>query len=290
MIRFKRWLYNEENSQKQLNVATATIQCDRDPDINQAKIINTINQIMKEYPDTELIVFGEMILGWYDPLGAPDYHRNISEHIPGPTTGLLCELSIKHQIHLCCGLSEKSDGGFYNTQVLTNPKGEIQAIHRKWNLKTGERRAGYNPGLEPVTVTKIKDIKTGMIICSDAAHPRTMRELAKNKLELILYSLSDDKDEQWFMAKANSRLYDAWIISANRFGQESRYWNGHTVISDPLGRLRTTLINQEGYLGYTLQFPRSRSTTQRMIRNLYVKTPLLIHILKSWKTLSSYYE
>ncbi len=46
---------------------------------------------MKAHPDVELVLFGEMILGHYNPGGMPEYHRKISEPIPGPTTQALGE-------------------------------------------------------------------------------------------------------------------------------------------------------------------------------------------------------
>ena len=97
----------------------------------------------------------------------------------------------------------------YNTQVLLNPQGQVQAIHRKWNLKPGEKQANYQPGPKPVTITDINGIKTGFVICSDAANPNAMWQLMKNRLELILISLADDSDEGLFMAKFNARMYDA---------------------------------------------------------------------------------
>jgi len=290
MLKFKNWLYAEENATKHLKIATTAMQCDRDPVENRKQISRKVDQIMREHPDTEIVLFGEMILGWYDPTGMTNYHKNISESIPGKTTELLCGLSKQYEIYLCCGLSEKNKENYHNTQVLINPKGEIQAIHRKWNLKSAERQAGYISGSDQVTITEIKGISTGIIICSDAAHPEIIRKLIRSKLNLILLSLADDKDEKWFMARANAKLYDAWIVSANRYGQETSYWNGHIVISTPLGKLQKVLIDQEGYLVETLQIAQDRSGIQRIIRNTYVKTPLVGHVLKNWRILKSYYQ
>ena len=187
-------------------------------------------------------------------------------------------------------MSENSDGELHNTQVLLNPKGDIQVCHRKWNLKHAETLADYKPGNLPVTFTDIQGIKTGIVVCSDAAHPRTMQTLLRKRPELILSSLADDKDEEWFVAKANARLYDAWVVSANRYGQEQHYWNGHTVISDPLGVLRVTSIDREGYWVYDLGFADTRSLLKNVIRNMWVKAPLLVHVLTHLKILKSYYE
>jgi hypothetical protein len=129
-----------------------------------------------------------------------------------------------------------------------------------------------------------------MIICSDAANSRTMLRLMKEHLELIIFSLADDKDEGWFMAKANARLYDAWIISANRYGREHDYWNGHLAITDPMGQMRSTSLDQERYLVYELRFPTEQSWLQKVVRGVVVKVPLFSHIMKHRKTFLSYFR
>jgi hypothetical protein len=98
---------------------------------------------------------------------------------------------VEQDLYISFGLSESSDGKIlYNAQVLINPTGEIQAVHRKRRPKTEM----YSRGTVPVTVTDIKGVETGIVICSDAASPRTMWELMKNRLDLIILSLADDGD------------------------------------------------------------------------------------------------
>ena len=290
MSRLDEWLYPERTATKRLTVATTTMRCAQDVTENRQYISNAVQRIMQEHPDTELVCFGEMISGWYNPQALIHAEPNVSEPIPGKTTELLSGLSRKYAIFLSCGLSERASDGYHNTQVLINPQGEIQAIHRKWNLKPAEREAGYVPGVEPITTTEIKGLKVAMLICSDAAHPRTMRELLRSRVEVILFSLADDRDENWFVAKAQARLYAAWIVSANRYGQEHHYWNGHTVISDPLGRLRQTSVDQEGYLVYTLRIAPEQSGVRSVLRHIYVKAPLIMHVLRNWRILKSYYQ
>ena len=186
-------------------------------------------------------------------------------------------------------MSEKADQTMHNTQVLVNPQGEIQAIHRKWNLKPAELQANYQPGPRPVTVTTIKGIRVGLVICSDAAHPQAMWDMVRQRFDLIIFSFADDYDEDLFMAKFNARLYDAWIVSANRFGQEAEhYWNGHMVISDPLGRLRATSQDQERYLVAELNFADTQSKLKTALRQAWVKLPIVFHVLRHWKKARSY--
>ena len=290
MSKLSEWLYPEESATKQLTVATTAMGCARDATENRRRIADIVQRIMREHPNTEVVLFGEMVSGWYNPEAMTRVESDVSEPIPGETTDLLGDLSRKYAIFLSCGLSEKASDGYHNAQVLINPQGEIQAVHRKWNLKPAERQAGYIPGPRPVTETEIKGLKVGMVICSDTAHPRTMRALLRSAADVILFSLADDRDEKWFMAKAQARMYDAWIVSANRYGQEQHYWNGHTIISDPLGRLRKVSVDQEGYLVHTLRFAPERSGVRRLLRHIYVKSPLVVHALWNWRILKSYYR
>lgn len=263
--------------------------CDRDPQANLARIAKSLDEIAGAHPDIELVVFGEMILGWYNPGEMPEYHRWISRPISSETLQPVSALAAQHAIHLCFGMSEIDDGSLYNAQVLIDPQGQVQATHRKWNLKYGETVANYRPGLVPVTITDIKGIKTGIVICSDAASPQGMWKLVKSRLDLIILSLADDMDAGQFMAKLNARLYDAWIVTANRYGDENGYfWNGHVVISDPLGGLRAYGQDQEQFLVCEIECSADASWLSRVIRHVHVKAPLILHLLRNWKRVREY--
>jgi len=287
-LKFKTYLYDEEQYEKKIKIAITAMRCDRDPENNRTKMVTTINTIMHEDPGVELVVFGEMILGWYIPGANPGYHREISEPIPGETTQTLASLALKHNIYICFGLSEVDGEVIHNSQVLINPKGEIQAVHRKKNLKRGEMDANYQPGQVMVTETEIKGIRTGIVICSDTASPDTIWELMHSKFELIIHSLADD-DQDDFVTRIQARAYDAWVVTANRFGKEvDKHWPGLITVTDPLGDIRHTGQGLEQTLVYELRFAAPGSGVKRVIRNIWVKTPLVFIILKNWKRARSY--
>ena len=287
--RLRSFLYNEQGAAKRLKVAGVAMSCDREPDVNRARMADMVGAITRAHPDTELVVFGEMILGWYSPGKMPEYHRQISQPISNETLQLFSSLAVEHGIYLCFGMSELDGASLHNAQVLLNPQGQVQAIHRKWNLKPGEKKANYQPGPVPVTITDIKGIRAGIVICSDAASPRAMWELMKSRLDLVILSLADDGDEGLFTAKLNARMYDAWIVTANRYGDEDGwFWNGHLVISDPCGELRLTGQGDEQYLAHELMCGADRSGPKRVIRNVIVKAPLFLHIIRNWKKARAY--
>lgn len=288
MSKFDTYLYNEQKATRQIKVATTALCCDHDPSNNRIKMISTIDTILRVHPDVELVIFGEMALGWYIPGEDQAYHQEISETIPGKTTQSLVAVAQKYNISICFGISELDDEYIHNSQVLLNPQGEIQVVHRKNNLKFGEMNANYQPGSEMVTITEIKGVKTGIVICSDTASPHTMRELMRNKFELIIHSIADD-DQDDFVTLFQARLYDAWFVTANRFGNENdQFWPGLITVTDPLGKIRSKKLGQEQVLVYELRFAETGSWFRKSIRNIWVKTPLLFHILKNWKQAKSY--
>jgi predicted amidohydrolase len=285
---FKATLYDEQSATKRLIIASVAMHCDRQPDVNRARIADTIEAIMQANPDVELIFFGEMTLGWYNPARFPEYHRSISESTPGETTQMLARLALDYKIYVCLGISELEGETLHNAQLLLNPHGEIQAVHRKRNLKQAEREADYQPGPLKLSVTEIRGVKTGMVICSDMASPATMKELMDSRLDLILLSLADD-DQDDFVSKFNARMFDAWVATANRYGYEdNKFWPGQIVISDPLGDIRIAKQGQEQCLIYELRFADKGSRFKTLIRNAWVKTPLFFHILKNWNRARSY--
>lgn len=257
--------------------------CARDPVVNRTKIVNTIDTIVQMDPAVELVIFGEMILGWYKPKRFPEYHRQISEPISGKTTQALALTAKKLKIYICYGMSELDGNVLYNAQVLLNPQGEIQAVHRKRNLQDDEKKADYRPGLEMVTITDIKGIKTGIVVCSDTASFHTMWELVKSRLDLIIISLAD-KHEDDFVTKFQARLFDAWVITANRYGKEdNEYWPGLIVVTDPLGEIRNAKQGQEQYSINEVRFGDTRSLLKDVLRNVWVKSRLIVHILRNPK-------
>lgn len=264
--------------------------CDQDPAANRERIRSWVEQIVRDQPEVELIMFGEMILGWYRPAQDPLRHRQISESLEGESVRALSLLARRHGIYLCFGISERASGRLYNTQVLLDPEGEIRAIHRKHNLKPGEKSANYQPGDSLVTITEINRLRTAIVICADLANPATIWRLMRANVDLILFSLADDQDPDWFMARLNARLYDAWIVSANRLGNEGDWcWNGHIVVTDPLGRLRAISRDQESYLYYEVARPARGPWYIQALRKTWVRTPLIYHLASNWDKLKAYF-
>jgi hypothetical protein len=110
----------------------------------------------------------------------------------------------------------------------------------------------------------------------------------RSQLDLILISLADD-DQDDFVPTFNARMFDAWVTTANRHGYEdTKFWPGQIVVSDPTGNIRISEQGDELYITCELSFTKTRSCVKTLIRNVWVKTPLIFHVLRNWRRAKSY--
>lgn len=79
----------------------------------------------------------------------------------------MTNLAIKHNVYIAFGLVEKRGGKFYNTQVLTGPKGMLGAV-RKINITNKERKF-FTPGSK-FPIFDVDGFKLGIMICADATY------------------------------------------------------------------------------------------------------------------------
>ena len=179
-----QWLYPEAKASKRLKIASVAMQCVPEPQENRTHLAEWVAAVLDQHPDVELILFGETILGWYAKRsGSKVYHQSIAETIPGETTRLASALALENRIYLCFGMTESYQDEIYNSQLLINPQGEIEAVHRKFHLM--ESASVFKPGKKPVTVVEIHDIRIGIIVCSDIQSAVVRKALKHQKVELI---------------------------------------------------------------------------------------------------------
>lgn len=277
------WLYDDAHIIERLKVVSVTMQVDVDPQVNRQKMIHFIRAARQSYPDVELVMFGESILGWYArKTETAAYHRRIAEGIPGETTAIMSSLAREYGIYISFGLDEAHEGGVFNSQVLIDPNGEIIAVHRKVNLQGS---TVYKPGDTLVTITEIKGIKTAITICSDIQDPRIRSRLNAEQPALILGSLANPGDSDWFVSGMIAKMFDSWIITANRYGAEDKFtFDGQMFVSDPLGDLRLKSKDQEQSIYYDIGFSANDSPFLKILRRSYVALSLGAHFIQGMRT------
>lgn len=229
--------YDDSGARKHLNVATVALECDLEREANVSNMVSMIDKIMTQKPETELIVFGETITGWYFNKDKPEkYQRSIGESIPGNTTYRMDSLAEKYNIYIVFGISEIDGNDLYNSQVAINPEGKIIAVHRKNRLFSLDEESGFIP-VRNSQVIDIKGIRTGLMICADSDNLWLTKKYIEEKVDLIIHSNATKDSEYNF--SIGSRRFNSWTISANRSGKEGdNEYPGLIYIADPAGNIR----------------------------------------------------
>jgi len=282
----KSWLYLK-NTTNELMVATVAMTPDKKPYLTRDKIVGFINNIKKTQPNVDLIVFGEVILGWYNS-ESDNYHKEIAETIPDTTIQLISKLAKENNAYISFGMAENLDDKIYNSQILINNNGEIINVQRKKNL----RSSFFNPGQESISFVDIKGVTTGVVICYDIRSDETIDKTLDNKTDLIILSNADyidEWDDNYFGYKYIAKQYNTWIVTANRYGIENgTKWDGHIEIFNPFGDLAVSGKLKEQFIVYNIKINKGQSKSKDFIRKVYSKISLGYLVLKNLKIALSY--
>jgi predicted amidohydrolase len=240
---------------RRLTIATVAMSCDLSSEVNRARITDHVVRIHSQHPDVRLVHFGETILGWYFKKGeTAAYHRRIAEPIPGPSTDALAALARAHDIYLSFGMTERAGDAIHNSQVLIAPDGKVLAVHRKLCPKDPV----FAPGDQFLTTADVDGARVALIICADVQNFRVLRAIRRARVDVVLAGLADTGAEL-SIARIVGCLFDAWSITANRFGLEgSTFWPGLISVVDPIGWVRGHAVDKEQVLVETLRIGSNR--------------------------------
>lgn len=242
--------YDDSKAPKHLNVAAASIQPDKSDKTKSLENIKImVEKIKNEHPDVQVIVFGELILGWYwDEDTKAQYQQKIAEIIPGDATSFVKNLASLNNVNIVFGLAEIDTvtHKYYNSQVLIRPNGEIIS-YRKRNLNETDIDNNFTAGTQK-KITEINGIKVSMLICSDMQSDKITHEIANDKVDVILQSLATTTDMNAEISYVGMQM-NSWIVFANRFGEEGFFnYTGFTHLINPAGTISDRATGKNAYV------------------------------------------
>lgn len=233
-----------------------------DKKYNLEKMESYIEKTMKEYKETNLIVFPELCTSGYE--GTPEQFQELAETLPdGESLKRIGALASIYGVHIIYGFPERDPllgDVLYNSAVLINDQGNPLGTYRKVHPFAGEK-AWCRAGCEyPVFDTKIGRI--GILICWDTAFPEVARSYALKGADLLVISTNweDPYEKEWDISKINSHEED-WdlitrarafdntlhLVASNRIGDDGKTLSffGRSKIIDPVGREIVALNSRE---------------------------------------------
>jgi predicted amidohydrolase len=282
----KVWLY-EGGATRELTVGAVTLRPDKDPEATLARLAEQVAALKRSHPEVDLILFGEVILGWYQA-PSPDYHRSIARPIPGPITEAVGRLAREHGVYISFGMVETGPTLPYNTQVTLDRQGRIVDVRRKKHV----RSPNFTEGQETVSFIDVDGIRTAVIVCADAQSDEATARVEQAGADLVLVSLAD-YSEPWDNDRVGlsygARRFHAWMVTANRFGDENdTHWDGHLEVLDPFGQVVAAGRGEEQVLVETLSIKAEHSPVRHAGLVLYTRLSAVWLVLGNLRTALGY--
>ncbi len=227
--------------------------CVADKTTNLSKAIEKIKEAAAK--GAQIICLQELFTSLY--FCDVEDHDNflLAETIPGPSTGVLADLSKELGVVIIASLFEKRAAGLYhNTTAVLDADGTYLGKYRKMHIPDDPgfyEKFYFTPGDLGYKIFATKYGKLGVLICWDQWYPEAARITALMGADILFYPTAigwaGTQDEA-----TNQEQYNAWqtiqrshaiangvhVVSVNRVGNEGgmKFWGG-SFVSNPFGSL-----------------------------------------------------
>ncbi|MDD3169067.1 MAG: carbon-nitrogen hydrolase family protein [Eubacteriales bacterium] len=233
---------------------------------NLEKMCVLIELTMCENPQTDLIVFPELITTGYEC--SKDF-QSLAETVPdGLSMRIIGALAKEYRVHIVYGFAER-DGDqedmLYNSAVFIDDAGQIKGVYRKVHLTAKEKDYFKAGGTYPVFDSSLG--KIGIMICWDAVFPEVARSLALKGADLLivpanwqktyLTSVETKNQKDWdLVMRARAMDNCIYLVSANRIGLDQTIgFFGRSNIIGPTGDvIAERLEEEEGLISAELEY------------------------------------
>jgi predicted amidohydrolase len=156
----------------------------------------------------------------------------------GPTYQMLAEEARKAGAWIVCGIPERVDEAFYNSALVVNPSGELDAVYRKILLFDADENWARS-GTERVLV---RSVPGGLapVICMDLNDDNLLAWLAEQNPAVVAFCTNWLEEQLPVHQYWSWRLqrFTGWFIAANSWGQDGGVeFCGQSAVFGPRGVL-----------------------------------------------------
>jgi len=198
--------------------------------------------------DADLIVLPELATSGYIFANEKELEPYTAEARKGRIANFFRALSASLDAGLVVGFAEKSQGKFYNSQMLIKPDGKID-LYRKTHLFFKEKHI-FEPGDTGFRVFEFGGVKLGLMVCFDWIYPEACRTLARKGAQIICHSANlvlPFCQKAMITRSLENRVF---TITSNRFGNEKNAgeefgFTGMSQITDIKGNVLASAPKDE---------------------------------------------
>ena len=188
------------------------------------RVEENLNRVLSllENADADIIVLPELPFTGYSFENRIELSSLAEEPSASPVTETLTELCRRKDLYVVTGFAERNGDHLYNSSLLIGPEG-IEGTYRKVHLFWREFQY-FDRGDIPFSVTEVRDLRVGMMICFDWVYPEAARLLALQGADLLVHPsnlvLTHCQNAMVTRCLENS----VYAVTANRTGTETRSW------------------------------------------------------------------
>lgn len=180
---------------------------------------------------------------------------DLAEPVPGPTTGVLCELAGELGLVIIAALFERRAAGVYhNTAAVIDADGTYLGKYRKMHIPQDpgfEEKFYFSPGDLGYKVWETRFGRIGVLICWDQWYPEAARMAALAGAEMLFYptaigwlpeekaELGEAQHHAWETVQCGHAVANGCYLAAvNRTGTEgaTEFW-GQSFVADFYGQV-----------------------------------------------------
>jgi deaminated glutathione amidase len=228
-------------------IAACQMDSQDDKDANITQALDFIDEAAHKGAD--VISLPEM----FSFMGEKEAYSKHAEPVPGKTTEVLADKAATHGLYVHSGsfFEEVDDTDrVYNTSVVIDPNGEIQAQYRKAHLfdvtigdEVVTQESKYVAPGDDVTVVETDLATFGLSVCYDLRFSELYRTMAMHGAEVLFvpaaFTLFTGKDHWLPLLKARAIETQCYVVAAGQIGDKpsSVPSFGKSVIIDPWGNV-----------------------------------------------------
>ena len=244
-----------------------------------AENVRIVREVVAEHGDADLVVFPELFLSCYTVSGLDE----LAVDLHGPEVEHIARTARENDTAVIFGAPERARGGYTNSAICVDRRGDMVGSYRKTHL-FGDEQAAFTAGDE-LLIVDIDRLKVGFMICFDVEFPEVARSLAQAGADLLVTVSANmepfGRDHEIF---ATARALENGIphLYVNQAGKGERFtFPGGTMVVSADGDHLAVAGSPEKVIDYGLDLSARGNSKPDHLRPDYLKelrSPLPVQV------------
>ncbi|CAN5301887.1 nitrilase family protein [soil metagenome] len=206
---------------------------------------------------TEVIILPEMF-----STGFSMNAEMLAEDMNGPTVHWMKKMAAEKKAILTGSIIIREQDKFYNRLIWMLPTGDYGVYDKRHLFAFGEEDQHYTAGNKRL-IASVKGWKINLQICYDLRFPVWSRQspdaekINEPEFDILIFVANwpEKRSHAWkTLLQARAIENQSYTIGVNRVGNDGKniYYNGNSMITDPLGEVLYTKAIGEEVFTYTI--------------------------------------